>query len=495
MLAGIAVVARLPQLLSPNLLAEGDECIAGLMAMHVARGHDFPLFFYGQRYGLAIVETSVAAGSFVLFGAGPIALKGAILAIWIAGAAFYFRAFTRVLGTVRSFWITLLLVLMPAWAATSMKAWSGYATAFAVTGLVFDLVTVSTERRAAAWTATGAASALVYFAQPLWLPGLLPVVFYHLAVTRRVTCWTACAFGAGASMAAMAGIRHYWLAGTPEVWFGPDVGNPHVLAATGAVLRQVYVNLTGSFYFAQTIVPGRVTAATAVFWCALLCALLGRQVYRIVTRHHLAWSYLLAASVVLTVAANWLLIEPRDARYMLPLSAPLVFLAGVELFDLADRSAWPARRWVAAIVLVAAVQAVAMREFGGYTFMWWTNTRNSPSEAQTLNTVIGYLESRGITRVYSMNGLLQWNIDFYSHEAILARWKGARDRYPPYVVAVDRAREAGRPVAIVGYTGYTYGLDKLVPDAKAIVDIDGKYYVYLAPDRELLRRAGFELIR
>jgi hypothetical protein len=94
-----------------------------------------------------------------------------------------------------------------------------------------------------------------------------------------------------------------------------------------------------------------------------------------------------------------------------------------------------------------------------------------------------------------MNGMLQWNIDFYSHESILARWKGARDRYPPYVVAVDRALEAGRPVAIVGYTGYTYGLEKLLPDAKAIVDIDGKYYVYLAPDRELLRRAGFELIR
>jgi hypothetical protein len=494
-LAGIAVVARLPQLLSPNLLAEGDECIAGLMAMHVARGHDFPFFFYGQKYGLAIVETSVAAGSFVLFGAGPIALKGAILAIWIAGAACYFRTFARVLGTVRSFWITLLLVLMPAWAATSMKAWSGYATAFAVTGLVFDLVTVNTERRAAAWSATGAASALVYFAQPLWLPSLLPIVFYHLAVTRRAACWTACAVGAGASIAAMAGIRHYWLAGTPEVWFGPDVGNPHVLAAAGAVLTQVYVNLTGSFYFAQTIVPGRVTAATAVFWCALLCALLARQVYRVVTRRHLTWSYLLAASVVLTVAANWLLIEPRDARYMLPLNVPLVFLAGVELFDLADRLAWPARRCVAAIVLVAAFQAVAMREFAGYTFMWWTNNPNTPSETKTLNTVIGYLESRGVSRVYSMNGLLEWNLIFYSRESIIARWKWHSDRYPPYLVAVDRALEAGRPVAIVGYTGYTYGLERLVSDPRAIVDIDGKYYVYLAPDRELLTRAGFQLTR
>jgi len=63
------------------------------------------------------------------------------------------------------------------------------------------------------------------------------------------------------------------------------------------------------------------------------------------------------------------------------------------------------------------------------------------------------------------------------------------------VTAVDRALQAGRPVAIVGYTGFTYGLETLVPDPSAIVDIDGKYFVYLAPDRDLLARAGFRLVR
>src|SRR5262249_41874100 len=88
-LVAVAAAARLPQLLSPNLLAEGDESLVGLMAMHVARGHDVPLFFYGQKYGLAVVEVSAAALSFALFGAGPVTLKAPMLAIWIAGAAFY----------------------------------------------------------------------------------------------------------------------------------------------------------------------------------------------------------------------------------------------------------------------------------------------------------------------------------------------------------------------------------------------------------------------
>jgi hypothetical protein len=493
-LAAVAVLARLPQLASPNLLLEGDEALAGLMAMHVASGHDVPLFFYGQKYGLAIVEASTAAAGFAVFGAGPVTLKAAILAIWIAGAAFYFRAFARVLGTGRSFWITLLLVLMPAWGVTSMKAWSGYVTAFAATGLAIDLIVRGGTRRAA-WLGAGAATALVVFAQPLWVPGLAPIVLYHLAAGRRARCWAAYAIGAGVPIGAMAIVRHYWLAGAPEVWFGPEIGNPHVMASVPAVLRQIYVTLSGSFYFAIAVAPGRVTAAAAWSWCGLLCVLLLRQVHRLVTGRHLAWSYLLAGSIALTIAATWILLEPRDARYLMPIDVPLVFLAGVELFDAADRVRAAPSRWVAAIVVVALVQAAAMREFAGYTFMWWANAPGSPSEAKTLGTVIGYLESRGVTRVYSMNGLLQWTIPFYSHEAILARWKGARDRYPPYVAAVDRALQAGRPVAIVGYTGYTYGLEKLVADPKAIADIDGKYYVYLAPDRDLLGRAGFELTR
>src|SRR5262245_14850673 len=262
-LGAAAVVARLPQLLSPNLLAEGDECLVGLMGMHVARGHDFPLFFYGQKYGLAIVEASAAAVSFALFGAGPVALKSAILAVWIVGVAFYFRAFARVLGVTRSFWISLLLVLMPAWAAASMKAWSGYVTAFAATGLVFDLLTGNQDRRAVPWIAAGAATAIVYLAQPVWLPSLVPIVAYPLGTHRSVRVWTAYAAATAAPIAAMLIVKRYWLAGASEVWFGPTLGNPNVLATWQRLVKQVYVNLTGSFYFNQVVVPGRITAAIA----------------------------------------------------------------------------------------------------------------------------------------------------------------------------------------------------------------------------------------
>ena len=100
-LAAVAAAARLPQLLSANLLLDGDECIVGLMGVHVLHGHPLPFFMYGQRYGLAIVETPLLAASFALLGVGAVPLKLAMLALWIAGLIAYFRGFSRVLGDTR----------------------------------------------------------------------------------------------------------------------------------------------------------------------------------------------------------------------------------------------------------------------------------------------------------------------------------------------------------------------------------------------------------
>ena len=223
-LAIVTLVSRLPQLLSRNLLLEGDECILGLMGMHVAQGRDFPIFFYGQKYGLSIVEAPAAALSFTLFGSGAVPLKIAILAIWIAGIAFYFLAFARVMGAARSFWITLLLALMPAWAATAMKAWSGYVTAFSATGATLYLMT----RRDAAgipWLIAGGLTGIIYFAQPLWLPSVLPIVLYFLWLNRgRISCLGSYAAGILCVILFVFTMRAYWGAGATETWLGPPIG-------------------------------------------------------------------------------------------------------------------------------------------------------------------------------------------------------------------------------------------------------------------------------
>jgi hypothetical protein len=491
----VGVALRLPQLLSPNLLLEGDECILGLMGLHVARGREFPMFFYGQQYGLAIVEAPAAALAFLLGGVGPVQLKLAILAVWTAGTCFYYLAFSRVLGGPRSFWVALLLASIPAWAAASMKAWSGYITAYGVTGLCLYVITRNGNRGAPPWIVAGALSAVVYFAHALWLPSLVPVVVYFLWTSRRRVFWASYLAGVLGVALVVLGVKAMWYSAAIPAWVGPTVGNPHLLASLPRILMQAYVNLTGSYYFGTAVPPGRITTIVAWVWVAVLALAVPVQVVRLITRQYLLWSHLLFLSALGTLAANWLLLDWRDARYMLALSAPLVFMAGVELFDVVDRRWVPARAGAAMVVLLLVLQAAAMTEFSRYTYMWWTNATGAPSETRTLRKTIDHLRSRGVTHAFAMNALLQWQITFYSGESVIARWKMMRERYPPYVAQVDRALDRGEPVAIVGYTGYTYGLERIVDDPQTIIDVDGKYFVYFVHDANVLRRAGFELPR
>ena len=116
---------------------------------------------------------------------------------------------------------------------------------------------------------------------------------------------------------------------------------------------------------------------------------------------------------------------------------------------------------------------------------------NSLSEEKRMAHVLGYMGMMGARHAYSMNPLLQWQLAFYSKEEIVARWINRVDRYPAYVIEVDRALQSGETVALVGYQGFTGGLEKFVPDPKAIVPIYDRYFVYLGPDKPLLKKLGF----
>ena len=485
----IIVISRLPQLHSPLLLLDGDECILGLMAKHVAEGREFPVFFYGQPYGLALVEAPAGALSFLLLGVAAVPLKLAMLAIWTAGVLFYFLALARWMPTARALGVALLLVMMPAWAVSSMKAWSGYITAFSATGaLLYVLARDPPGHRP--WAIAGGLSAIIYFAHPLWLPGVVPIVLYRLVSARRPA--PAFAYGCGIGSTTLAVVLLRLAQSTaPPSWSPPVLGNHDLVRSARSVGSQIYTNLTGSYYLHQSISAGTLTTVLANVWLGILAALLFLQIYRIVTKRLLLWSHLLFLGAIATIAANWVLLDGRDARYMLPLNALLVLAAGVELSEAADRSpAWNTGGtvFVATMLLFGAG---SMNEFGRFSYMWWPATGRG--EEKSLDLVIRDLASTGVHHVFSMNALLQWQIMFYSREAVVARWTSDVDRYPRYIEEVNRAMKDGSPTAIVGYTGFSGGLEHLVTDPGSIIDIDGKYFIYPRPDAGLLRRLRFRV--
>jgi hypothetical protein len=280
---------------------------------------------------------------------------------------------------------------------------------------------------------------------------------------------------------------------SPEAWVPPRIGNRNLLYSFPAFLRQINVSLTGSHYLRSAIEPGSVTAAVAYIWCGILVALALMQVYRLVTRRHLFLSHLLCVAVVSTLLANWILLEARDARYLLPLSALLVAWAGIEFSDLMDRRLLPAILHLALVSSLAGLGALSLLEFRLYS-----DTRpvaaGGQSEVKQINTVVGYVRMKGANHVFSTHGLLQWQVMFYSREAITARWHVEIDRLPAYVREVDRALQDGEPVALVGYVGFTGGLERMIANPETIFTVGEKYFVYMNPDKDLLRKLRFRFL-
>ena len=496
----LGIASRLPQLRSPNLLIDGDESVLGLMAKHFAQGRELPLFFYGQHYALSTVEAGAAALSFKLFGVGAVPVKAAMLALWIAGVLLLFLVQSRFLGARASFWITALLVLSPSWAVWSMRAGGGYLTAFTASALMVWLLTPERDSAIAArWTVAAVLTAVIYLAQPLWLPGVLPIVVVLLVRQRRLVppLVYVCVTTAAVVVVKLA------TPDTPVAWHGPEIGNPYLLASLPLIAQQVYVYLTGSHYLTMAIEPpGPATKLLAIVWCGLFAAAALLQVYRLATRRFLGLSHLLFACICSTLAAEWLLLSARDARYLLPLTALLVPLIGVELIDLVDGRRTLRLVAIMTTCVVLALGALSLREFGDFNYLW-TNPPQRWTEARRLQQVFGYLKVKDVSHVFSMNGMLDSQLVFYSNEQVLSRWADPLGRYPAYVRAVDHALAIGEPVAVVGYTNgsgapgcwdvpiCTGGIEGLVPNPEAIFTVDGKYFVYVGADRALLEKLGF----
>ncbi len=499
-LAALTVLSRLPQLLSPNLMADGDESVLGLMAKHVAQGREFPIFFYGQRYAFEPVETTTAALGFLAFGVGPMQLKLAGLGLWTAGVLFLFLALSHYTGPGRSFWIAAAFVLNPAWAVWSLREGGGYLTAFAASGALVWLLTLGADGEAWwRWLAAGILTAIVYLSQPLWMPGLAPIVLM-LLIARRRLLWSATYVAAAAAVVVLVELS---APPVPSGWAGPAMGNADVIGSLPRVARQIYVYFTGAYYLAWPLdSPGPATTGMAIVWCVLLAGTVLVQGYRVATKQYCLLSHALFAAVWATLAVEWLLLTPREARYLLPLAGLLVPLAGVELIDFVDRKRVPRAMAVALTSAMLLLGAASLVEFRSFNFLW-KNPAPRLSEARRLQAVFAYLKAMDVHHVASMNGMLDTQLDFYSDEQIVSRWTDPLGRYHPYVQEVNRAVASGETVAVVGYTHAsgapgcsdvpvcTGGLETMVPNPWRIFTVDGKYFVYVGASRDLLGKLGF----
>lgn len=175
-LVALSLASRLPALLNPET-TNSDAAIVGLQAMHMMRGEVSPLLF-GSTYQTS-VDSGVAALSFALMGATPLALMVSALALHTLVTLLVFGMLRAAIGAGKAMVLSLLLVFTGA-AIHSYALYppreAGIALAFAALYAFDRACRVESAHRADGWRGGGAAlTGLAIYADPYALvivPGI-----------------------------------------------------------------------------------------------------------------------------------------------------------------------------------------------------------------------------------------------------------------------------------------------------------------------------------
>lgn len=113
-LFGLNLAVRIPLFLSDHFWFDGDEAIIGIMAQDFLRTGHLPFYFYGQNYGFASIETTLAALFIQLLGTKVIALKLAGLCIHSLTMTFLLLLFkAKELPFRYQVWVMVFILLFP----------------------------------------------------------------------------------------------------------------------------------------------------------------------------------------------------------------------------------------------------------------------------------------------------------------------------------------------------------------------------------------------
>ncbi|MEU4715393.1 hypothetical protein AB0F73_17280 [Micromonospora purpureochromogenes] len=218
LLVGLAGVGyRLALLLGDTPRTNSDEATMGLAALHIARGEDFPVFFYGQAY-MGALEAYLAAPLVALAGPSVLALRLPLLALYALFLLLSWRL-TRRLGGYR--WFALLVVGLLALGAdrivkNQLIAGGGYPELNPIGAglalLTLDLVTGRPAGRRWRLAGFGFLAGLTVWVDPLLLPYVLALGAVLVTMTGRDLRGRRGVLLAGAALVGAAPLLGYGLA-------------------------------------------------------------------------------------------------------------------------------------------------------------------------------------------------------------------------------------------------------------------------------------------
>ena len=470
----LCIASRLFQLHGENLFLDGDESIVGLMAKHLFEGKEIPFYFYGQSYGFSFIETFSIAISYFFFGISDFAVKIPMLFLWTTGIIFFYKTLNQLQpGNNRlSFLVTCIFIVAPAWAEWSLKARGGYITSFLLCSvLTWLLFHKEWNKKIISFAAIGFLLIIIYESQPLWLPGLIPLVIFKLYRARNFRYYMSIMVGM-----LITAILFYLFKQNSSGYWNPDVFNfkNNLINNLLSIPNNIYQNMCGSDEVSAAFhVPAPIIGFAVCFTGIILSMLCG-VVYLLVFKRPKTnpLVFLFAISISLTLFYT-VFLNGYSPRYLLPLTGFSLLL----LFILLQKIKF---------LLIHKILCVSFISFGVISLLSFKPFNIDNGNKLQLSKLISYLESNNVHHTFSKNGYIQWQLMFYSKENIISRYVFPTDRYPEYVQKVNAAvNDPSVKTALISF-------HKNDMPGENTISFNDKYFVYINPDKELLKSLGFQ---
>lgn len=463
----LCIASRLPQLLSPYLLLDGDECVLATMARHLYQGKEFSLFFWGQRYGFSLIESIAVLPFYACLGFNAVAVKLGMLALWTTGVVFFYKALVQVqpAGRKVSLWLTLLLIAAPAWAVWSMKARGGYLTSFTLSAVVMYLLFHERyARKNMVYPIIGLLVVLIYESQLFWLAGVVPLLAYRL---WKEWSWQKLVYVLLPMVVLLIGF-HYYQARIPE-GYAPQTFMPEHKAEWKLQIRRIpdylYHSLHGNYYFYFYQSPNLFCAVFAYAFSALAGVLVLVSGFCLLFRRKGNGLLIISGLTLVLCLAYTVFTKEMEGRYLLPITGFALFALRVLLVKVNM-----GKVVLGSMQLMTLIGLVAVVSFYSFQFL--------PAGKDDLLGLIRFLKQNKTYYTFCTRSMLPWQISFYSGEEVLC----ASHRYPPYQERIQQAYEQGQRTAILGYTGETGGM------TMTIVQPNEQFFVSFDPPREVVSK-------
>ena len=436
------VLIRIPQLSSNMLLPDQDECVLGMMANHFNKGQNFPLFFYGQHYGLSTVEVVLIATFTKVFGISVFSIKLPMLLLYMCSLVFLFLWSKNKLGLGFAFFITLLFASEPTWLTWAMKARGGYLSAL-LAGF-YLLYSWQKEQKAAPFYMINAViMGLLYHFQLLWFIAWLPLFFYyqrHLGLRKIIYA---------SILVILTIVVFYILAQSTEaIWHKPtNQFNPNFNVSVW--YNDFVVFLSGHFFFGYgynlkygTLIAVKLflTIHVAVVVTAFH-SVLKRRLFSEVT----LWLLLLLFLLILPL---WAFSGVFHFRYWLPCSVAFIGLAVV----VCQQINWHKYKYALTLV-VTVIAFFGYRAGKDITTMdiysdWFPET--NINREQQVRDLVQQLKSQNKKHILCNDINIMWLLNYYGNDAILSRWKINNDRHNTQVQQVNQHYLKSKKIDLLG---------------------------------------------